>query len=338
MEDILSLKALLSSPKHVVITLHQRPDADALGTGLGLAALLRKQQHQVHVIAPTAYPDFLNWLPGAAEVMICSQGQQKRSCELLSKADIIFCIDFPTLNRLHEIESVVRNAAATKVVIDHHPTTEDYGDLIFRDSRAAATAELLYEIIQALGLQVLIDKEIAECLYAGIMTDTGSFRNPNTTAKTHCITASLMHHGADVAKVSKLVYENNPLNKLKFLGFALSHRFVILEEYNTAYFFISAEDYLRYQLQTGDTEGLVNYALSVQGVVLAAVIKEKKDAVRLSLRSSGEVPVNLWAQEYFRGGGHKNAAGGVSHLTLQETVAQFENLVKAKRDILKSNS
>src|SRR3569832_2590210 len=267
MEDILSLKALLSSPKHVVITLHQRPDADALGTGLGLAALLRKQQHQVHVIAPTAYPDFLNWLPGAAEVMICSQGQQKRSCELLSKADIIFCIDFPTLNRLHEIESVVRNAAATKVVIDHHQTTEDYCDLIFRDSRAAATAELLYEIIQALGLLVLIDKEIAECLYAGIMTDTGSFRNPNTTAKTHCITASLMHHGADVVFVCFFVFVFFLLFLLLFFGF------VILEEYNTAYFFISAEDYLRYQLQTGDTEGLVNYALSVQGVVLAAVIK-----------------------------------------------------------------
>ncbi len=334
MENILPLKALLASPKQITIAVHQRPDADALGTGLGLAALLKKQQHQVHVIAPTAYPAFLNWLPGAQEVIICSRGQQQKSFELLNKADIIFCVDFPTLNRLHEMESVVRNAAATTVVIDHHPTTEKFGDLIFREPGAAATAELLYEIIEALGAQALVDQDIAECLYAGIMTDTGSFRNPNTTAKTHCVTASLMRHGADVAKVSRLVYENNPVSKLEFLGFALSHRFVLLKEHNTAYFFISVEDYQKYHLQIGDTEGLVNHALAIKGIVLAAVIKEKKDAVRLSLRSSGDIPVNLWAKEYFEGGGHKNAAGGTSYLTLKETVAKFENLVKTKHNIL----
>jgi phosphoesterase RecJ-like protein len=334
MEDILPLKALLSSPKNIVVTVHQRPDADALGTGLGLAVLLKKQQHQVHVIAPTAYPAFLNWLPGAQEVIICSRGQQEKSFELLNKADIIFCVDFPSLNRLHEMEPVVRNAAATKVVIDHHPTIEKFGDLVFRETGAAATAELLYEIIEALGVQALVDQDIAECLYAGIMTDTGSFRNPNTTVKTHCITASLMRHGADVAKVSRLVYDNNPLSKLEFLGFALNHRFVVLKEHNTAYFFIRVKDYEKYRLQTGDTEGLVNHALAVQGIVFAAVIKEKKDAIRLSFRSSGEVPVNLWAKEYFEGGGHKNAAGGVSYLTLEETIAKFENLVKAKHNIL----
>jgi bifunctional oligoribonuclease and PAP phosphatase NrnA len=334
MENILSLKALLSSPKHIVITVHQRPDADALGSGLGLAALLKKQQHQVHVIAPTAYPAFLNWLPGAQEVIICSQGQQKKSFELLNSADIIFCVDFPTLNRLHEMEPVVRNAAATRVVIDHHPTTEQFGDLIFRDVSAAATTELLYEMIEALGARALVDQDIAECLYVGIMTDTGSFRNPNTTAKTHAITAALMHHGADTAKVSRLVYENNTVSKLAFLGFALSHRFVVLKEHHAAYFFISLEDYKKYHLQTGDTEGLVNHALAVKDIVMAAVIKEKKDAIRLSLRSSGEVPVNLWAKEYFAGGGHKNAAGGVSYLTLEETIAKFENLVKAQHNIL----
>ena len=338
MKDILPLKALLSSPKRIVITVHQRPDADTLGTGLGLAALLKKQKHQVNVIAPTAHPAFLNWLPGASEVIICSQGHQQKSFDLLNKVDVIFCVDFPTLNRLHEMEPIVRNAAATKVIIDHHPTTEKFGDLIFREPKSAATAELLYEIIEALNAQALVDQDIAECLYAGIMTDTGSFKNPNTTVKTHCIAASLMHHGADVAKVSRLIYDNNPLSKLKFLGFALSHRFVVLREYNTAYFFIKLEDYKKYHLQTGDTEGLVNDALSLQGIVLAAVIKEKKDAVRLSFRSSGEVPVNLLAQEHFEGGGHKNAAGGVSYVTLEETVARFESLVKAQHNMLNIHS
>ncbi len=336
MDNLLPLKELISSPKRIVITVHQRPDADALGTGLGLAALLKKRQHQVHVLAPTAYPAFLDWLPGASEVVICSQGNQERSFELIRRADVIFCIDFPTLNRLHEMEPVVRNSAAVKVIIDHHPTTDQFGDLVFRETKAAATAELLYEIIEALGEQALVDRGIAECLYAGIMTDTGSFKHANTTPKTHCVVASLMRHGADVAKVSRLIYENNNLNKLKFLGFALNHRFVVLPDYKTAYFFIKVEDYQTYNLQTGDTEGLVDQALGVKGIVFAAAIKEKKDAVRLSLRSSGEVPVNLWAKEYFEGGGHQNAAGGVSYLSLEETIRKFEDLVEAKRALLTS--
>ncbi len=334
MENIPAFKSLLHSPQHIVITVHQRPDADALGSALALAALLKKQQHQVQVIAPTAYPDFLNWLKGSSEVIVCAHGQQQKSFELLKKADIIFCIDFPTLNRLHEMETVFRNTTATKVVIDHHPSVEIFGDLVFRDTKASATAELLYRIIEALDLRHLIDQDIAECLYAGIMTDTGSFRHANTTAETHLVVASLMRYGADVTKVSRLMYENKPLNKLQFLGFALSHRLVILEKYHTAYFVIHAEDYQNYRLVTGDTEGLVDYALSIQGIVFAAVIKEKKDAIRLSLRSSGEVPVNQWAQEYFDGGGHKNSAGGTSYLSIKETVKKFEKLAEDKEKIL----
>lgn len=335
MENIPAFKKLLSTPQNIVITVHQRPDGDALGTGLGLAALLKKLGHQTQVIAPTAYPAFLSWMPGESEVIVCAEGQQERSFELLNKADIIFCVDFPTLNRLNEMEPVVRSATATKVVIDHHPTPEPFGDLIFRDTKAASTTELLYEIIEALGYQDLIDQDIAECLYTGLMTDTGSFKHASTTAKSHLTAAGLIRHGADIPKVSRLIYDNNPLNKLEFLGFALNQRLVVLKEHNTAYFVIHREDYKKFQLQTGDTEGLVNYALSVKGIVFAAVIKEKKDAVRLSLRSSGNIPVNLWAQEYFDGGGHTNAAGGTSYLSLEETVAKFEDLVKAKQNILK---
>lgn len=334
MENISTFKALLSSPKNIVITVHQRPDGDALGTGLGLAALLKKLGHHAQVIAPTAYPAFLNWMPGASAVIISAKGQQEKATELLNKADVIFCVDFPTLNRLNEMEPVVRSATATKVVIDHHPTPEVFGDLVFRDTKAASTTELLYEMIEALGYQDLVNQDIAECLYTGLMTDTGSFKHTNTTAKTHLVAASLIRHGADVTKVSRLIYDNNPLNKLEFLGFALNQRFVVLKEYKTAYFVIHAEDYEKYQLETGDTEGLVDYALSVQGIVFAAAIKEKKGAVRLSLRSSGPIPVNLWAQEYFDGGGHTNAAGGTSYLSLEETVAKFESLVKTKQNIL----
>ena len=333
-KDLLTLKSLLNTPKSIVIVMHQRPDADSLGTGLGLSALLTKQKHSVHVIAPSGYPAFLDWLPGASEVIVYAQGKQRKCFELLRQATVIFCIDFPTLNRLHEMEYAVRDATATSVVIDHHPTTEQFGDLIFRDTKAAATAEILYHIIEALDLKAFVDKDIAECLYAGIMTDTGAFQHANTTAKTHVITASLIHHGADIAKVSKLIYASNPLRKLRFLGFALCHRFVILKAYRTAYFFITEKDYTTYHLQTGDTEGLVDYALSIQDIVFAVVIKEKSDAIRLSFRSFGDVPVHLWAKEYFAGGGHKNAAGGTSLLTLQATVAKLESLVKVKKHIL----
>ncbi len=334
MEDISALKALLSTPKHIVVTVHHRPDGDALGSGLGLAALLRKQQHQVQVIAPSAYPDFLGWLPGAPDVIVFEKKNQQKASDFLKKADVIFCVDFPTLCRLNGMEAMVRETTATKVVIDHHPNEGEFAALAFRDTTSAATAELLYEIFEGLGVQDLIDKDIAECLYVGIMTDTGSFKHATTTAKTHRIAARLIDHGADITKATHWVCRNNSLNKLAFLGFALSHRFVVLKEYNTAYFFITAEDYKNYALETGDTEGLVDYALSVRNIAFAATIKEKKDCISLSLRSSGEVPVNLWAKEHFGGGGHKNAAGGISQLTLAETVAKFEDLVKINKKTL----
>ncbi|XWN35061.1 MAG: DHH family phosphoesterase [Roseivirga sp.] len=334
MKNVAALKALLSVPKHIVITVHQRPDPDTLGTGLALAGLLKKQKHHVHVISPDAYATSLAWMAGAAEVIIDAQEQREAVSGLLKNADLIFCIDFPAPSRLGELGPLVENATATKVVIDHHPTTEVFGDLVFRDTQAAATAELLYKIIEEIDAQNLVDADVAECLYAGIMTDTGSFQHASTKAQTHLTVARLMAHGADTARVSRCIYGNNSLHKLKFLGFALSHRLVVYEQYNTAYFVVKAADYEQYQLQTGDTEELVSYALSVQGIVLAALIKETKDAIRLSLRSVGDVPVNVWAREYFGGGGHKNAAGGISQLTLEETIAQLENLIKSKQKIL----
>lgn len=334
MQDFSPLTALLDSPKRIAIVVHQRPDADALGTGLGLAALLKKQHHQVQVISPTRYPHFLDWLPGVSQVIISAEGQQQASHAFLKQADVIFCVDFPTLNRLNDMEDTVRNGTAVKVIIDHHPTNEQFGDLIFRDIKAAATAEIVYALIEALSLQELMDSDIAECLYAGILTDTGSFRHANTTASTHLIAARLMHYGANVTKVNRLIYAQNSLRKLQFLGFALCHRFVVLPQYRTAYFVIKAIDYARYQLKTGDTEDLVDYALSLKNIVFAAVLKEKQDAVRLSLRSMGEIPVHLWAQAYFSGGGHKNAAGGTSYLSLEATIDKFKSLLQSQQHIL----
>lgn len=337
MDIILSLKKLLSLPKRTAIIMHTQPDADALGASLGLAAFLKKKRHQVNIITPTAYPDSLAWLPDVSAVIVYGEGRQKLSLELIKRADIIFCVDFAVLHRINELGEAVKNAVATTVIIDHHLDMEDFADLVLWNPKATAATELVYQLIEGLGKKAWIDKDIAECLYAGILTDTGSFRNPNTTANVHHITANLIEAGADIAKVNRLIYDNNSLSKLRFLSFAISQRLVVLAAYNTAYFIIKASDSRKFNLHTGDTEGLVNYALSIKGIVLAALINEKKDVVCLSLRSVGNFPVNVLAKEYFEGGGHKNAAGGISRLSLEETVTKFEELIKHNQHALKSS-
>ncbi len=336
MRLIESLKRLLATPKNMVITVHQRPDADALGTSLGLAAFLKKYHHQVHIITPTAYPNYLNWLPGIAEIIVYKEERQEEAHALVNNAHIIFCIDFPVLTRLNDMAPIVSSASATKVVIDHHTVgnTPEFGDLVFRDERASATAELMYTIIKKMGAVAQIDREIATCLYVGIVTDTGSFKYANTTAETHITAGALVHYGINVNTISDKLYASTPKYKLKFLGFALSNRLVVRETYRAAYFYITAQDYAAYDLQAGDTEDLVNHALSIKGIVLAATIKEKPDGIRISLRSSGNIPVNKWAEEYFSGGGHKNAAGGRTNLTLKATIAMFEGLMRLKHEWL----
>jgi bifunctional oligoribonuclease and PAP phosphatase NrnA len=324
MHNLKEFKELLSSPKNIVITTHYKPDADALGSSLGLSAYLKKLHHQVTVITPTDYPDFLGWMLGNDEVIVYEENNQKKSGRLFENADIIFCVDFPCLSRINEVGDLVRKSKAVKVLIDHHLEPEHFADFEFWTIKAAATAEIIYDLLIKIGGRKYIDADIADCLYAGIMTDTGSFRHPNTTKKVHLIVSELIDLGANTAKVAKLIYDNNSLNRLKFIGFALSEKLVVLEEYKTAYFAISDEELKKFDSQTGDTEGLVNYALSLENIVMAAVIIDRKDSVKISFRSIGDFPVNEFARNHFEGGGHKNAAGGKSTLSLTETVKKFE--------------
>lgn len=324
------------SPRQIVIITHTNPDGDALGASLGLAAFLKKKHHAVKVIIPTPYPEFLDWLPGIREIICYESSPKNVVLDLITQAEIIFCVDFSTLNRIDHLAGPIKNAKATKIVIDHHLDTEEFADLVLWNPQAAAASELVYELIEALGAYHQIDKALAECLYTGMMTDTACFTTPNTTPHVHRIVASLLEQQVDVAKINKLVYANQSLKKLQFLGFVLNKRLKVLEDYRTAYIVIEAADAKQFNLGTGDTEGIVNYALALKGVVLAALIKEKKDGIYLSLRSVGNVPVNTWAKAYFAGGGHKNAAGGVSHLSLEQTIAKFEELVKMNQHILKN--
>jgi phosphoesterase RecJ-like protein len=329
MEALASLKEELSSPKKIFITTHVKPDADALGSSLGLANYLIAKGHEVAVVTPTDYPSFLAWMKGNESVLDFSKPEEKPLATLrLEEADVIFCLDFSVLDRVNELGELIRKSNAYIVNIDHHQDPEDFADLRYWSTKAAATCELVYELIVELGDQQLIDKDIAECLYAGIMTDTGGFRHPNTTKNVHLVVAELLDKGADTSQIANLIYDSNSVNRLKFIGFAITRRLVVREDLHLAYFVISKKDLKKYQSQTGDTEGLVNYALSLDGIKLAALFSEREDGIKISFRSSSDVAVNKFAASYFNGGGHKNAAGGKSTQSLKETVERFESLVE----------
>lgn len=334
MQDLKAFKELISEPRKVVITTHHKPDADALGSSLGLAAFLEMKGHTVTVITPTDYPDFLSWMKGNSEVVVFSEGNQDKSYQLVEEADIVFCLDFSSLHRIDALGEAVGKSSAIKVLIDHHLAPDDFAHYTSWSTKAAATAELIYELICDLGERELITKDIAEALYAGIMTDTGSFKHPNTTENVFRVCSELVQLGADTAKVSKLIYDNNSIDRIKFIGFALNERLKVIPELHTAYFAISQADLRQFNSRTGDTEGLVNYALSIQGIKFAALITEREDAVKMSFRSIGDFPVNEFAGKHFNGGGHKNAAGGKMDASLAETMEKFEALLQEYKEEL----
>jgi phosphoesterase RecJ-like protein len=334
-DGLTSFQREISSPKKIFITTHVKPDADALGSSLGLANYLLKKGHEVTVVTPSDYPSFLTWMKGNDSVLDFSNPcDTALATKKLNEAEVIFCLDFSCLSRVNELGEMIRKSSAYTVNIDHHQDPEDFADFRVWSTQAAATCELVYELIVRIGDEKLLDKDIAECLYAGIMTDTGGFRHPNTTKNVHLVVAELIDLGADSSQVANWIYDSNSVNRLKFIGFAISRRLVVREELHMAYFAISKKDLKKYQSRTGDTEGLVNYALSLDGIKLAALFSEREDGVKISFRSSSEVSVNKFAADYFNGGGHLNAAGGKSELGLKETVDRFETLVEVHQEEL----
>lgn len=334
MRDIESLINQLNQPKSIVITTHHKPDADALGSSLGMANYLAKKGHSVQVITPSNYPAFLFWMKGNEDVLMYSEETAPRVQKLVAQAEVIIALDFSVLKRINEMGEMVRAAKGFKVNIDHHLKPEDFADFLLWNTEAASTCELCYQLIVELGDKKLIDKDIAECLYAGIMTDTGGFRHPNTTKNVHEVVAELIGVGADNAKIAKKIYDTNSLNRLKFLGFALSEKLEVLSEYHTAFFAFSKDELERFESKTGDTEGIVNYALSLEGIILAVLFKDSGEGIKISFRSMGAFPANELASTYFNGGGHRNAAGGKVESTLDEAVSKFKTVLKEYKDLL----
>ncbi|MCU0416451.1 MAG: DHH family phosphoesterase [Cytophagaceae bacterium] len=331
------LKAALQSPKKIVITTHHKPDADALGSSLAMYRYLSKKGHTVQVITPSDYPEFLNWMQGNDTVLIYNETTATAAAEWVQTAEMIFCLDFNALSRINELGEWIRQSKATKVLIDHHLQPEAFADIMISDTSSAATCSLIYECIIGMGDRSYMDTYIGECIYAGIMTDTGSFRHPSTDRKVHQIVADLYSWNVDTPKVHRLIYDTNTEERLRLLGYALTEKLVILDEYYTAYIPLSKEDLSRFESKTGDTEGLVNYALSLEKVVFAAMIVEREDGVKISFRSKADFSVNEFARKHFQGGGHKNASGGKSLLSLEDTIKQFRDLIPQYKDELLDN-
>ncbi|MEO9872836.1 DHH family phosphoesterase [Ekhidna sp.] len=331
MQDIQALKDYLNTPKKIVITTHANPDADALGSSLGLHHFLVQFGHKVTTIVPNSYPDFLEWMPGNHLVVNYEKSQDVADA-LINDADLLFCLDFSGFGRIKRMKEVASNTPAKIALVDHHLNPEIIPDFNFWNDKSAATAELIYDLINNYSGKDSINQDIAECLYAGIMTDTGSFKHPSTTSKIHRTVAELIDLGADVNKVSRFIYDTNSLERLRFLGHALAQKLEVDEIARVAYFIIEEGDFKDFRLKQGDTEGLVNYALSIKGIAVAAIIIEREKEIKLSFRSIGDFAVNKFAEEYFNGGGHKNAAGGSSDLSLKETEQKFKDLIE--KDIL----
>jgi phosphoesterase RecJ-like protein len=337
MQDIGAFKNFMAQPRKAVIVTHHKPDADALGSSLGLAGYLRKKGHVVQVITPSDYPEFLHWMPGNEHVLTYDKNKEAVIAEKIAKAEIIFCLDFSSLNRIQDLTAMVKKSPAKKAMIDHHLEPESFAEFVQWDSKAASTAGLVFNLIAQLGEQNLIDPSIADCLYAGLMTDTGGFRHSNTRHEEFLIASELVRLGANPTRVSKLIYDTNSLERLRLMGFVLSEKLKVLPEYNTAYMTLSADELKKYGSQTGDTEGFVNYGLSIKGVRLSVLIYERKDSIKLSLRSLGNFSVNEMARKYFEGGGHRNASGGTSNVSLEKTLQKFLDILPEYQDQLNVN-
>ncbi|AXT19531.1 bifunctional oligoribonuclease/PAP phosphatase NrnA [Flavobacteriaceae bacterium AU392] len=325
--DISEIKQLLASPKRIVIVAHKNPDGDAIGSSLGLYHYLKQSGHNATVILPNDYPQFLKWIPGEGTILKYESTVEK-STNLIAEAEIIFTLDFNALHRTGDMETVLTKAKAIKILIDHHQQPDDYAKYLYSDVSICSTCQMIYHFIEMLDDTDKIDVNIATALYVGIMTDTGSFRFRSTSSTTHRVIANLIDKGADNAQIHNNVYDTNSYFRLQLLGKALDN-LKVLPKLNTAYISLSQEELNRFNFKKGDTEGVVNYALSVKDVKFAVIFIEhnQEGIIKISFRSKDGFDVNEFARNHFNGGGHINAAGGRSKLSLKETIEKFISIL-----------
>jgi len=330
MENIAELKSYLNIPRDIVITSHRNPDGDAIGSSLGLYHYLLKNGHAVHVAFPSDYPESFGWMKGSDKILI-HDTYPERVDDKLKKADVVFCLDYNGLDRIDKMGEVIGGVRAKKVMIDHHLYPDNFVDYMLSDTTASSTCELIYDFLEMLGVKDEIDLNIGESIFVGMVTDTGSFRYA-TSPKLFRIVANLVDLGVDDYKIQNLIHNSLTIKNLNLLGHCLNNRMEIIEEFKTGIIVLTKKDYETFDIQRGDTEGIVNYLMMLQDVHVAAFITEQPTIVKLSLRSKGDISVQEICKKHFRGGGHKNASGGASYSSLSATVRKFKELLPEYKD------
>ena len=331
--DFHKIQEVLDRSGKIIITTHTNPDGDAIGASLAMYRYLKKRDFEARVIIPDQYPEFLAWLPGSQEILIFEEDPV--NCKaFIGESDLIICVDFNNLNRLNELGRYIRSSGTAKILIDHHLYPSDDFSLKISFSRISSTSELIYDFISESGYKHFLDKEIAECLYTGIATDTGSFSYACNYVKTYLITAELFKLGIDGEHIHRLIYDTYSESRLRLLGYAVSGGLTVLHEFHTAYIILTKEDLKRFNYKVGDTEGVVNYALSIKDINLAALFMERDDEVKVSFRSKGNFSVDRLAREHFGGGGHSNASGANCSMSVKDTVDSFLALLPEFREQL----
>lgn len=324
------LRQMLSTPGlRAAIVSHTNPDGDAVGSSLAWAGALRALGHEATCIVPNKYPYFLDWMPGIEEVVVFRNDTEGRAARALAEADLIFCLDFNAVSRLEILsDTLSANTSARRILIDHHLSPDEGFDLMFSYPGASSTCYIMYRLIEALFGTEVITQQMAEALYVGMMTDTGNFAFSSLTPGLFRAVATLVERGVHVPTVYNNVYNAYTEGRARLFGYAINRKMQLIEDGTVAYMSLMEHEMRRFGFQQGDSEGFVNYALTIKKMKMSAMFLAHRKFIRVSLRSRGDVDVNLFARKYFNGGGHKNAAGGKSYDTMEETIARYVRSVR----------
>ncbi len=321
------LSRIFQDKRKMALLTHYNPDGDAMGSSLALSQMLRKMDKDARVIVPNDFPKFLKWMPDA-QYVINAEFKNRQAKQFIEEADLIFCLDFNSADRIEKLEKPLSKSKAPKVLIDHHQEPQQF-DLMYSDTSQPATCQMVYKVFSAMGWESQIDKDIASCIYTGIITDTGNFKYRNTTSETHEIAAQLMQHKIEIDTINSEIFDNNSLGRLVLLGTVVK-RVEVSPAKKTSFLYVTKQELMEVGYQKGDTEGFVNYGLSIEGIEMTVFLSEdiQKDFVKMSFRSKGDVDVSRICREYFNGGGHINAAGGRSDASIHDTIAEIKKILE----------
>lgn len=327
MQEAKKIVDWIKSSKNIVITSHRSPDGDSVGSSLGLYHFIKALGCDAEICHPDPCPEFLNWAKNGVDIFDF-ESDSVLVTNNLNEADLIFCLDYNGANRLgDEMGSVLLNASAKKIMIDHHLNPDDFVDIVVSKPNVCSTSQLILELIEASGCLHLLNVAIGTPLYLGVMTDTGSFRFASVSPRTHIWMARLIEAGVNHSLVHERTFDTNTLDRLKLRGYAIAEKLELIPELNVAIVSLTEDELNRFNYRKGDTEGLVNIALSIDGIQVAVFLSEKEGKIKMSFRSKGVLPVNEIAANHFNGGGHRNAAGGISNLSMEDTLIKLRSVL-----------